>query len=132
LLPVDPTGRARVRSLAQIVACDIHPIDNLRVLDYLRKSLLQPEPAIKDWYNRWIADGFFAIEGILAGSPETGRFCHGDNVTMADICLVPQVINARNFDLDMTPFPTLQRVSNAALSMPAFEQAMPSNQKDFE
>lgn len=103
LLPTDPAGRARVRAIAQIVACDIHPIDNLRVLNYLRKTLQQPEDAIKDWYNRWIADGFSAIEAMLAASPETGRFCHGDNITMADICLVPQVINARNFDLDMTP-----------------------------
>jgi glutathione S-transferase len=75
---------------------------------------------------------FAAIESMLAASPETGRFCHGDNVTVADVCLVPQVINARNFDLDMTPFPTLQRISDAALAMPAFERAMPSNQKDFE
>lgn len=132
LLPVDPAARARVRALAQIVACDIHPIDNLRVLDHLRKTLRQPEDAIKRWYNRWIADGFGAIETMLSASSETGRFCHGDNVTMADICLVPQVINARNFDLDMTPFPTLQRISDAALAMPEFERAMPSNQKDFE
>jgi glutathione S-transferase len=69
---------------------------------------------------------------MLSASPETGRFCHGDNVTMADICLVPQVINARNFDLDMTAFPTLRRISDAALALPEFERAMPSNQKDFE
>ncbi|WNC94430.1 maleylacetoacetate isomerase [Paraburkholderia sp. FT54] len=132
LLPAAPAARARVRGLAQIVACDIHPIDNLRVLNYLRKTLLQPEDAVRNWYNLWIADGFGAIEAMLARSPETGRFCHGDNVTMADICLVPQVINARNFDLDMTPFPTLQRISNAALALPAFDRAIPSNQKDFE
>jgi len=132
LLPADPAARARVRALAQIVACDIHPIDNLRVLNYLRKTLHQPEDAVKSWYNQWIADGFGAIEAMLAASPDTGRFCHGDNVTMADICLVPQVINARNFDLDMTTFPTLQRISDAALAMPAFDRAMPSNQKDFE
>ncbi|WP_408202183.1 glutathione S-transferase C-terminal domain-containing protein [Paraburkholderia sediminicola] len=99
---------------------------------YLRKTLHQPEDAIKDWYNRWIADGFEAIEGMLATSPETGRFCHGDSVTMADVCLVPQVVDARNFDLDMTAFPILQRISGAALALPAFERAMPSNQKDFE
>lgn len=132
LLPADPAARARVRALAQIVACDIHPIDNLRVLNYLRKTLHQPEDAVKSWYNQWIADGFCAIEAMLAASPDTGRFCHADHVTMADICLVPQVINARNFDLDMTTFPTLQRISDAALAMPAFDRAMPSNQKDFE
>lgn len=132
LLPTDPAGRARVRAIAQIVACDIHPIDNLRVLNYLRKTLQQPEDAIKDWYNRWIADGFSALEAMLAASPETGRFCHGDNITMADICLVPQVINARNFDLDMTPFPHVQRISDEALATPEFERAMPSSQKDFE
>jgi hypothetical protein len=91
----------------------------------------QPEGAIKNWYNQWITVGFGATEAMLSASPETGRFCHGDNVTM-DVCLVPQLINARNFDRDMTPFPTLQRISDAALAMPAFQQAMPSNQKDFE
>lgn len=132
LLPADPAARARVRALVQIVACDIHPIDNLRVLNYLRKTLHQPEDAVKNWYNHWIADGFFAIEAMLGASSETGRFCHGDNVSMADICLVPQVINARNFDLDMTPFPTVQRISDAAMEMPAFRRALPVNQKDFE
>jgi maleylacetoacetate isomerase len=132
LLPADPAGRARVRALAQIVACDIHPIDNLRVLNYLRKTLHQPEDAIRNWYNAWIVDGFDAIEAMLASSAETGRFCHGDNITLADICLIPQVVNARNFDLDLAPFPTLRRIYEAATENPAFVKAMPSNQKDFE
>jgi len=91
-----------------------------------------PGRLIKNWYNQWITVGFGATEAMLFASPETGRFFHGDNVTMADVCLVPQLINARNFHRDMTPVPTLQRISDVALAMPAFQQAMPSNQKDFE
>jgi maleylpyruvate isomerase len=132
LLPRTPTARARVRALAQMVASDIHPVDNLRVLNYLRASLCQSEEAVGKWYNHWIAAGFAAIEALLATSPDTGRFCHGDDVTIADVCLVPQVINARNFDLDLSPFPTLKRISKAALALPAFERAMPHNQKDAE
>jgi maleylpyruvate isomerase len=132
LLPVDAAGRARVRALAQIVACDIHPIDNLRVLQYLRGPLCQSQASIESWYNHWIGEGFTAIERLLADDPRTGRYCHGDEVTLADVCLIPQVINARNFDLDLSPFPTLRRVAEQALALPAFERALPVHQQDAE
>jgi maleylpyruvate isomerase len=130
LLPSDPGARARVRALAQIVACDIHPIDNLRVLNYMRSTVGQSEEGVRNWYNHWIADGFAAIEKMLAASTETRHFCHGDHVSIADICLVPQVINARNYELDLSPFPTLTRVADAALALPEFERALPGNQQD--
>jgi maleylpyruvate isomerase len=132
LLPTDAPGRARVRALSQIVACDIHPIDNLRVLQYLRGPLSLPQPSIEIWYNHWIAEGFSAMERLLADDTRTGRFCHGDDVTLADVCLVPQVINAGNFALDLSPFPTLQRIAGEALKLPAFERALPAHQKDAE
>ncbi len=132
LLPKDAAGRARVRSLAQIIACDVHPIDNLRVLNYLRGPLGQPDEAVARWYNHWIAEGFHALEAALSKSGETGRFCHGDTVSLADICLVPQVINAKTYALDLSPFPTLKRIADAALALPAFERALPANQEDAE
>jgi maleylpyruvate isomerase len=130
LLPPDAAGRARVRAIAQIVACDIHPIDNLRVLTRLRRDLGQPEDVVRNWYNHWIAAGFAAIEAMLADSDATGQFCHGDEITVADVCLVPQVVNARNYNLDLARYPTLKRVSEAALALPDFERALPSNQQD--
>ncbi|MGQ3215325.1 maleylacetoacetate isomerase [Shinella sp.] len=132
LLPGDAAGRARVRALAQIIACDVHPIDNLRVLNYLRGPLGLPDEAVARWYNHWIAEGFYALETALSTSAETGRFCHGDTVSLADICLVPQVINAKTYALDLSPFPTLKRIADAALALTAFEQALPANQEDAE
>jgi maleylacetoacetate isomerase len=131
LLPADALGRARVRTLSQVVACDIHPIDNLRVLRYLRTEMGQDEAAVQAWYNHWIAEGFAAFEDMLAHGG-TGAFCHGDRPTMADICLVPQVINARNFKLDMTPYPTIRRIAEACLAEPAFTAALPERQPDAE
>jgi maleylacetoacetate isomerase len=132
LLPRDEPGRARVRALAQLVACDIHPVDNLRVLNRLRRELGQDEAIVAAWYNHWIAEGFEALERLLAGSPDTGRFCHGDAPGLADLCLVPQVVNARNFKLDLAPYPTIRRIFDTCLELPAFEQAMPHNQPDAE
>ncbi len=132
LLPATPLARARVRALAQIVACDIHPIDNLRVLRYLRQPLGHDEATVQAWYNHWIAEGFAALEAMLAASAETGRFCHGDTPGLADICLVPQVVNAANFKLDMAPYPTIQRIFEAAMALPAFARAVPANQPDAE
>ncbi len=132
LLPATPLARARVRALAQIVACDIHPIDNLRVLRYLRQPLGHDEATVQTWYNHWIAEGFAALEAMLAASAETGRFCHGDAPGLADICLVPQVVNAANFKLDMAPYPTVRRVFDAAMALPAFARALPANQPDAE
>lgn len=132
LLPSDPIGRARVRAMAQLVACDIHPLNNLRVLRYLRDPLGQDEAAVKVWYNHWIAEGFQALEALLATRPRRGRFCHGDTPGLADVCLVPQVVNAGNYELDLTPYPTLQAIHAACLELPAFERALPKNQPDAE
>ena len=130
LLPADPLGRARMRALAYAVACDIHPIDNLRVLRYLRNPLGHDEPTVQAWYNHWIAEGFAAIEAMLSSSPATGRFCHGDRPTLADLCLIPQVVNSKTFGLDLSPYPTIVRIYDACLALPEFETAMPANQPD--
>jgi maleylacetoacetate isomerase len=132
LLPEDAAGRARVRALAQVVACDIHPIDNLRVLRYLHRELKQDEAAVQAWYNHWIAEGFRALEPMLRDSRETGVFCHGDVPGLADICLFPQVVNSQNYQLDLAPFPTIERIFNEAMKLPAFERALPKNQPDAE
>lgn len=131
-LPTDPADRAYVRALAQSVACDIHPIDNLRVLKYLRATFAADEDAIGAWYNHWIATGFAGIEALLAADERTGTFCFGDTPGLADILLIPQVVNAGNYKLDMTPFPTINRIFDACMAMPAFEAAHPRNQADAE
>jgi maleylacetoacetate isomerase len=133
LLPDDPAGRARVRGLAQAVACDIHPIDNLRVLRYLVKPLGHDEKAVEAWFNHWIKLGFDGIERILASDGQAGRFCHGDAPTLADICLVPQVYNAHRYpSFDMQPYPTIRRIFDACMTLEAFERARPENQPDAE
>ncbi|GGF31733.1 maleylacetoacetate isomerase [Aliidongia dinghuensis] len=132
LLPGHPADRARVRAIAQMVSCDIHPIDNLRVLRYLRHELGHDEATVQRWYNHWIAEGFAALETFLAGSDQTGRFCHGETPTLADVCLVPQVVNSQNFKLDLEPYPTIRRIHEACLGYAAFEDALPKNQPDAE
>ena len=131
LLPADPLGRARVRSLAQTVACDVHPLGNLRVLSYLRDQAGQDDAAVADWYNHWIGLGLEAIEARL-NEPETGRFCHGDQPTLADVCLVPQIINAGRFGLDLTPFARARKIVEVAADIAAFAEAMPDRQSDAE
>jgi maleylacetoacetate isomerase/maleylpyruvate isomerase len=132
LLPNTIEGRARVRALAQIPACEIHPLGNLRVLQYLAKELQQPEPVVQAWFNHWIKLGFEAFEALIAGHRETGKFCHGDQPTLADICLVPQVFNAKRYDLDLKPYPTLMRIFEHCMTVPAFDRAQPSKQPDAE
>ncbi len=105
-----------MRALAEIVACDIHPINNLRVLRYLIHSLGHDEAAIATWYNHWIDAGFQALERLLAEDPRTGRFCHGDAPGLADIALVPQVVNAERYRLDLTPYPTITRIFESCMS----------------
>jgi maleylacetoacetate isomerase len=132
LLPSTPAARARVRALADLVACDIHPLNNLRVLQYLSRTLGQAEPARDDWYRHWIADGFTALEVLLAGSADTGRYCHGDTPGLADACLVPQVYNARRYNCDLEPFPTIARIEQSCNALAAFERARPERQPDAE
>jgi maleylpyruvate isomerase len=131
-LPKTPADRAYVRALAQSIGCDIHPIDNLRVLKYLREHFGADEGAVGTWYNHWIATGFKGLEAILSADPRTGRFCFGDTPGMADILLAPQVVNAGNYKMDMTPFPTIQRIFDNCMALPAFEKAHPRNQADAE
>lgn len=132
LLPSDPAERARVRALALAIACDIHPLNNLRVLRYLVKEMGLPEEKKNQWYQHWIENGFQAVEKMLAGSPATGRFCHSDSPTMADICLVPQVANARRFDCDLSAFPTVVRIDAECRKLEAFAKAAPDKQPDAE
>lgn len=132
LLPADAADRARVRALAEIVACDIHPINNLRVLRYLARSFGRGESDIGQWYNHWIAAGFEAMEALLAGDPRTGVFCHGDRPGLADVALVPQVVNAERYRLDMSCYPTITRIFATCMKEPAFAAAHPDNQPDRE
>ena len=130
LLPVDAAGRARVRALAQLVACDIHPLNNLRVLQFFDRQWNVPQAERDDWVLYWMREGFAAMETMLAASPDTGRYCHGDMPGLADCCLLPQLHNARRFTLDLAPFPTLRRIEAACLQLPAFDAARPENQPD--
>jgi maleylpyruvate isomerase len=132
LLPKDPPGRARVRALAEIAACDIHPINNLRVLRYLTHQLGHDEAAIAAWYNHWIAAGFEALEAKLQRDSYTGTFCHGDAPGLADITLVPQVVNAERYRLDLAPYPTLTRIYENCIRLEPFIAAHPNNQPDYE
>ena len=132
LIPSHPVDRARVRALAAIVACDIHPINNLRVLRYLTHSLGHDETAIATWYNHWIDAGFQALERLLVGDPRTDVFCHGDRPGIADIALVPQVINAERYRLDLTPYPTIARIHQSCMALEAFAAAHPDRQPDRE
>ncbi|HWA39893.1 MAG TPA: maleylacetoacetate isomerase [Burkholderiales bacterium] len=132
LLPKDPVGRARVRSLSLLVACEIHPLNNTRVLQHLRKSLGQTEEQVNAWYRYWIADGLAKLEAELAANAQAGKYCHGDSPSMADCCLVPQVFNARRFDSDLSPYPTVTRVFEACMRIDAFDRAQPAKQPDAE
>ena len=132
LMPRDALGRARVRSLALMVACDIHPINNLRVLRYLVKQAGLSEEAKNAWYVHWVTEGFAGLEQHLARSSDTGCFCHGDAPTIADCFLVPQVFNANRFNIDVAPYPTIVRIDAACRDLPAFVAAHPSQQGDAE
>jgi len=132
LLPADPAGRARVRSIAQSIACDIHPLNNLRVLKYLKRELGVGDEARDTWYRHWVESGLRAVERMLADSPATGRYCHGDTPGMADLCLVPQMFNARRLDCKLDDMPTVVRIDVACRELPAFEQAAPANQPDAQ
>ena len=131
LLPKDPFERARVRSLAMLVACEIHPLNNLRVLQHLKRALGQSEEQVNAWYRHWIGDGLAKLEADLV-RPGTGIYCHGNLPTIADCCLVPQVFNAQRYQCDTTPYPTVMRVFAACMKLDAFDRAQPSKQPDAE
>jgi len=132
LLPPDAIGRARVRSLALIPTADIHPIQNLRVMNYLRDKYGQSEESTFAWSRHWIDTGFEAYEAMIAKDRRTGAYSHGDQPTMADLCLVPQVFNAGRFKVDMKRYPTIQRIFDTCMKHPAFDAAQPAKQPDAE
>lgn len=131
LLPEDAAGRARVNALAQIVVAEVHPLNNIGVLNYLSEEMGATEAQKQAWYERWIARGFDALETLLQDQ-QTGEFCHGDAPTLADTCLVPQVYNARRFNCDLGPYPAILRVEANCLELKAFQDAVPERQPDFE
>jgi maleylpyruvate isomerase len=142
LLPPSPEARARVRALCQLITCDVHPLNNLRVLKYLEEQLHLDKNVRDAWYRHWIEVGFAALEQWLgkdssgspgsgprmAGPPKAGPFCYGDSPGMADVCLVPQVFNARRFAVDLTPYPRIVAIDAACRELPAFERAAPERQ----
>jgi len=130
LLPANIDDRARVRALAAIIGCDIHPINNRRILEYLRKALGCDEAAVLAWCATWIEAGFEALEAMLAADTRRGRFCFGDAPTLADAYLVPQVESARRFKVDLTPFPNILAVDRACSELDAFRRAAPGAQPD--
>jgi maleylacetoacetate isomerase len=132
LLPRDAADRAQVRAMALVVACDMHPLNNLRVLNYLRGQLNQGEEGVNRWYAHWIAEGFRALEEMTKRSTTDRKHCFGGTVTMADVCLVPQMFNARRFNCDVTPYPTLVSISSHLEQLPAFGAARPELQPDAQ
>jgi maleylpyruvate isomerase len=132
LLPSGANDRARVRSIALAIACEIHPLNNTRVLNYLKDALQVDDGARNAWYAHWCELGLLALETRLAREPATGRFCHGDAPTMADLYLVPQLANARRVDIDIAAYPTLHRIETACNALPAFVAAAPARQPDAE
>lgn len=126
LLPADLVGRARVRALAQVVACEIHPLNNLRVLRYLTQDMGLSSQQKDAWYAHWIALGLGALEEMLATSSATGQFCHGDSPTLADCCLVPQIFNGKRFGVNLDGLPLTMAAFDACMALPAFAQAQPS------
>jgi maleylpyruvate isomerase len=128
LLPADALARVKVRAVAQIIACDIHPIDNVAPLRYLKNTLGQEQAAIDAWYHHWILEGFTALEALITPGP----YACGATVTLADLCLVPQVFNARRMKVPLERFPKIVAAADAALALPAFDKARPENQPDAE
>lgn len=132
LLPKHPVARAQVRAMALAIACDIHPLNNLRVLNYLKSEYHLEESQVDNWYRHWIAEGFRPLETLVKRHSKTMRNCFGDQLSIADVCLVPQMFNARRLNVDLTPFPTLVAISTALESHPAFAAARPEVQPDAQ
>lgn len=131
LLPNDAQAKARVRSLSLLVACEIHPLNNLRTLQYLKRDLKLGEDQVNSWYRHWIAEGLGKLEAEMK-TPLTGKFSQGDAPTMADCCLVPQIFNAQRYECDLAPYPTVMRVFGECMKLDAFDRAQPSKQPDAE
>ena len=131
LIPAEPVARARVQALAQLIACEIHPLNNLRVLKYLRGELKLDDAAVNKWYSHWIAEAFGPLETLVTRFGG-GKYCYGDSLSLADVCLVPQMFNARRMKTDLTPFPTLVGISTHLESLPAFAAARPEVQPDAQ
>ena len=132
LMPKTPYERARVREIAYVVGCDIHPVNNLRVGLFTKEKYNASDDDIARWHRHWIRIGFDALETMLSGSPYTGAWCHGDTPTLADILLIPQCANARRVKMELDPWPTIVRIEAHALKHPAFDAALPKNQPDAE
>jgi maleylacetoacetate isomerase len=132
LLPTEPLARAQVRSMALAIACDIHPLNNLRVLNYVRRDLGHNDDAVNAWYRHWVGEGFRGLEQLVAQHSSSRRYCFGDSLSLADVCLVPQMYNARRFNCDLAPFPTLVAISTHLETLPAFDQARPEVQPDAQ
>jgi maleylpyruvate isomerase len=132
IMPKDATERAHVRELAQIIACDIHPVNNLRVLRYLVQELGISEEKKNEWYRHWLVGGLEVLEKHLARDPSAGPLCHGRTPTIADCCLVPQVFNAQRHGIDVSIYPNIARINAQCIEIPAFVAAHPSNQPDAE
>jgi maleylpyruvate isomerase len=132
LLPGTPLDRAFIRSVALQIACEIHPVDNLRVLKYLKHTLKVGDEAKDAWYRHWLESGFESLEKRLANDSRVGKLCFGDTPTLADLCLVPQVYNARRFNIDVSRYPTIERIADHAGQIDAFARAAPGQQPDAE
>lgn len=130
LLPSDPLDRAYVRALAQIVACEIHPLNNLRILKYVKRTYGLDEEGVNSWYRHWIAEGFAMMEGFLQTNAKHGAYCYRDQITIADCSLVPQVFNAQRYQCDLAPYPTVMRIHENCMKLDAFIQAQPGKQPD--
>ena len=130
LLPSDALGRAKVRALAAVVGCDIHPINNKRILEYLRNTLKLDDAQVQSWCQHWIDEGFSALETLLAADQTRGDFCYGNQPTLADAYLIPQVDSSKRFKVDMSKYPNIQKIYDACMALPAFQAAAPMNQPD--
>jgi len=132
LLPADPLDRAYVRALSQIVACEVHPLNNTRTLKYIRKAYGLDDAGINTWYRHWIAEGLGMLERYLDRERRASKYCYGDQVTIADCCLVPQVFNAHRYECDVKPYPQVMRIFDECMKLGAFVSAQPSKQPDAQ
>lgn len=132
LLPQDPVARAKVRAMAQMIACEIHPLNNLRILSDLKSRFGADDEAIAEWFRHWVAETFQPLEVMLVDRKSSSAFCAGDKPGLADICLVAQVANNNRFQVDMTPYPVINAIYDSCMAIPAFQNAAPTNQPDAE